>query len=215
MGYSVHVLYDGYSKMTDEGMKANCTCTLIKGRKKIIVDTMTPWDKQRIIDGLAQHNLSPDEIDYVVCTHGHSDHIGNNNLFLNAKHIVGFSLSCKDLYYIHPFETGEPYVIDDDVKVVPTPGHTLADVSVIVNTNEGIIAVTGDLFEREEDIAEPYLWQHVAGSDEPDLQQQNRNKTLELADWIVPGHGPMFRVTPQMKKHAEIAMNPSDNAHYI
>ncbi|XP_067008442.1 metallo-beta-lactamase domain-containing protein 1 isoform X2 [Anabrus simplex] len=178
MGYSVHVLYDGYSKMTDEGMKANCTCTLIKGRKKIIVDTMTPWDKQRIIDGLAQHNLSPDEIDYVVCTHGHSDHIGNNNLFLNAKHIVGFSLSCKDLYYIHPFETG-------------------------------------DLFEREEDIAEPYLWQHVAGSDEPDLQQQNRNKTLELADWIVPGHGPMFRVTPQMKKHAEIAMNPSDNAHYI
>lgn len=47
------------------------------------------------------------DVDYVVCSHGHSDHIGNNNLFLSAKHIVGFSVSYKDLYFIHPFETGE------------------------------------------------------------------------------------------------------------
>jgi len=51
MTYEVHVLYDGYSKMTDEGMVANCTCTLIKGPKLIIVDTMTPWDKEKIITG--------------------------------------------------------------------------------------------------------------------------------------------------------------------
>lgn len=51
------------------------------------------------------------DVDYVVCSHGHSDHIGNNNLFLNAKHIVGFSISCKDLYFIHPFDTGEIMLI--------------------------------------------------------------------------------------------------------
>jgi len=51
MTYDVHVLYDGYSKMTDEGMVANCTCTLIKGPELIIVDTMTPWDKEKIITG--------------------------------------------------------------------------------------------------------------------------------------------------------------------
>lgn len=38
--------------MTRDGtMTANCTCTLVKGEKNIIVDTMTPWDKQLIIDG--------------------------------------------------------------------------------------------------------------------------------------------------------------------
>jgi len=51
MTYEVHVLYVGYSGSCDEGMVANCTCTLIRGRKNIIVDTMTPWDKERIIAG--------------------------------------------------------------------------------------------------------------------------------------------------------------------
>lgn len=57
----------------------------------------------------------------------------------------------------------------------------------------------GDLFEREEDITNPKLWQHVAGSDDPHKQQQNRNMILKIADWIVPGHGPMFKVTEEMK----------------
>jgi hypothetical protein len=51
MTYEIHVLYNGYSKMTDEGMVADCTCTLIKGPKLIIVDTMTPWDKEKIVAG--------------------------------------------------------------------------------------------------------------------------------------------------------------------
>jgi hypothetical protein len=51
MAYEVHVLYNGYSKTREEGMVANCTCTLIKGQKYIIVDTMTPWDKENIIKG--------------------------------------------------------------------------------------------------------------------------------------------------------------------
>lgn len=51
-------------------------------------------------------NLCPNDIQYVVSTHGHSDHIGNNNLFLQAKHIVGFSVSFEDKYYLHPFDKG-------------------------------------------------------------------------------------------------------------
>jgi hypothetical protein len=43
--------------MTDEGMVANCTCTLIKGPKHIIVDTMTPWDKEKIITGSMCYDL--------------------------------------------------------------------------------------------------------------------------------------------------------------
>jgi glyoxylase-like metal-dependent hydrolase (beta-lactamase superfamily II) len=40
--------------------------------------------------------------------------------------------------------SGEPFIIDEDVKVVPTPGHTLTDVSVLVNTKDkGLVAVTG------------------------------------------------------------------------
>lgn len=49
-----------------------------------------------------------DQIDYVISSHGHSDHTGNNNLFIeNVKqHIVGFCINFKDQYYAHPFEHG-------------------------------------------------------------------------------------------------------------
>lgn len=46
---------------------------------------------------LKSHGVIPEDINYVVSTHGHSDHIGNNNLFLKAKHIVGFNISDRNL----------------------------------------------------------------------------------------------------------------------
>lgn len=61
--------------------------------------------------GLAAHKITCEDIHYVVCTHGHSDHIGNNNLFLKAQHIVGFGINFHDEYYIHPFEMGKVFKI--------------------------------------------------------------------------------------------------------
>lgn len=216
MGYEIHVISDGYSKIVNGEMQANCTCTLIKGKYNVIVDTMTAWDKDCIIKGLEKHRVSCDDIHYVVCTHGHSDHIGNNNLFLNAKHIVGFAVSYKNTYFVHPFDTGEPFVIDKDVTVIPTPGHTSSDVSVIVQTDDrGIIAIAGDLFEKEEDISDPSIWRYIAGSDDPEKQERNRNKLLLHADWIVPGHGPMFKVVPYMKQVAKLSNEAVVDLDYI
>jgi glyoxylase-like metal-dependent hydrolase (beta-lactamase superfamily II) len=51
--------------------------------------------------------VAPEDIKFVVSTHGHSDHIGNNNLFLNAIHIVGTCVSDKHVYFLHDFSKGE------------------------------------------------------------------------------------------------------------
>lgn len=32
-------------------MRANCTCTLIKGPNNVIIDTMTAWDREKIVSG--------------------------------------------------------------------------------------------------------------------------------------------------------------------
>lgn len=49
---NVITLFDGYSTMANSHeMLANCSCVLVKGEHLIIVDTMTPWDSERIIDG--------------------------------------------------------------------------------------------------------------------------------------------------------------------
>ncbi|XP_076045120.1 metallo-beta-lactamase domain-containing protein 1-like isoform X3 [Oratosquilla oratoria] len=95
--------------------------------------------------GVASHGLNCDDIGYAIATHGHSDHLGNLNLFLKAKHIVGFTISYQHEFFIHPFETGEPYKIDENVEVLPTPGHTTADVSVVVRTQDmGTVVVAGE-----------------------------------------------------------------------
>lgn len=51
MPYEVFVLYSGYSKTEELGMLCNCSCTLITGKNNVIVDTMTPWDKDKILLG--------------------------------------------------------------------------------------------------------------------------------------------------------------------
>lgn len=76
------------------------------------------------------------------------------------------------------------------VSVIPTPGHMGRDVSVLVKgTSEGTVLVAGDLFERchDED-----SWKEL--SENPQTQEINRQMALQLADVIVPGHGPLFRV---------------------
>lgn len=193
--YRVHVLFDGYCRPIDGGMAANCSCTLIRGPKTVVVDTMTPWDGPRLTDALAAHGVRCADVDYVVSTHGHSDHVGNNNLFLGARHVVGRGcVSHRDAYYddADTFGADGVYAIDEHVRVVATPGHTLSDVSVLVRTaDRGTVAVAGDLFECEADVADESVWL-AAGSEDPDAQRVHRRTVLEQADWIVPGHGPMF-----------------------
>ncbi|CAK9816595.1 Metallo-beta-lactamase domain-containing protein 1 [Anthophora plagiata] len=200
----VTVLFDGFSTILEDGtMKANCTCTLIKASKNIIVDTMTAWDRQKIIQALAGHNITPDEIDYVVCTHSHADHIGNNNLFVNAEHIIGTCVHRGELFFNINFKN-EGYKISPEVKVVATPGHTQDDVTVLVETTicgkPTCFAITGDLFEKEEDILNPSIWKELGTTELQKTQSQMRCNVIDVANFIIPGHGPMFSVTDNMRR---------------
>jgi len=214
MSYKVIVLKEGYSRLVKGTMIANGSCTLIKGPKNILVDTLSPWDKDFLIAELQKHGLKCDDIHYVVCTHGHVDHIGNLNLFTRATHILGFSVCYRDEFYIHPFEINMPYVIDDKIEVIPTPGHTNTDVSVLVHTDDkGIIAVVGDLFECEEDLDNPKLWQEEAGSENAEQQGYHRNRILRKANFIIPGHGPMFEVKEEMRPRFPVEVDVADAVH--
>ncbi|KAJ8684171.1 hypothetical protein QAD02_019963 [Eretmocerus hayati] len=202
--YEVFVLFEGYSTQIDNvTMDANCSCTLIKGPKNIIIDTMTAWDGQSILDALTKKGLQPKDINYVVCSHSHADHIGNNSLFLEAdEHIVGLTAHRNSLFYERDMKKRD-YKLCEGVTVIATPGHTSEDVTVIVNgkfeEKEVTVAVTGDLFEKEEDITDPSIWMELGVSDLRKVQASSRCKIASLADVIIPGHGPPFRVTEEIR----------------
>ena len=139
----VFVLFNGFSELNESEtiMRANGTCTLVQSKGlNIIVDTMTPWDKEKLLKILLdKHNLSPEAISHVICTHGHSDHVGNNNLFTNALHVFGQSVSKGIDYDLTAFKDGK-FVINDEVEVFATPGHTLDSISVKVISDQGTVS---------------------------------------------------------------------------
>ncbi|XP_065058333.1 metallo-beta-lactamase domain-containing protein 1-like [Rhopilema esculentum] len=190
--FNVKVLIEGYSFEENSQYRATGTSTLVTGPVNIVVDTGGPWDKQRLLKALDDNNVKPENIDFVVCTHGHSDHVGNLNLFTNAKHIVGYDINYKDNYYDHDFKGGKPYPLYKElVTVIPTPGHMHNDVSVIVHAANsfGTVAICGDLFESQDD---EDSWKEF--SEWPEEQVKNRDKLKKMATFIIPGHGPMFKV---------------------
>lgn len=215
------VLCEGYSNPmdgSDEGglevLYKNYSCTLIQGAggyyPRIIIDTMNAWSVGSVVESLMHdHNLTRSDIDYCISTHSHPDHMGNNNQFLRATHIVGNMVYRVDEFdeeiisvYKHDFSTEGPYEINDAIKIASTKGHTLNCVSVICkNTQLGgkTVAVVGDLFQHQDDIDKPEMWRN-AGSEAPEDQLVNRYKIACAADYIVPGHGPMFKVTTVMRQ---------------
>ena len=93
----------------------------------------------------------------------------------------------------HDFKNNKPFKITNTIDVIGTPGHTDLDLSVIVReTDEGTVAITGDLFINADDIEEEEIWR--SNSTYPELQEEHRNKILKECDVIIPGHGPAFRV---------------------
>ncbi len=49
------------------------------------------------------NNVAPESIEYVICTDGQVENIGNLNLFPNAVHIVGYSMVKGDCHLLHDF----------------------------------------------------------------------------------------------------------------
>lgn len=190
----VIVLQEGYGFTDDSNVyHASATCTLVvAGNFKVIVDTGGAWQKEKILEKLCQNNvIDTSEINVVVGTHGHSDHVGNLNLFPCAKQIVGYDINIGDCYEENDLSKGSAYtLLKNRIEVIATPGHMHHDVSVIVyNANSlGTVGIVGDLFECEND---EDVWRSM--SEFVEQQEKNRAKILELCDYIVPGHGAMFK----------------------
>lgn len=185
----IKILVEGYFKnISRTRCRAGSTVTLIQDdSKNILVDTGNPQDSVKIIKALKKQNLTTDKIDFVALTHFHPDHTGCNYLFSKARFIVPGVAFWDDV-----FERKLKYQkITPNIKLMATPGHTTDSCSVLVKTEQGIIAIVGDLFWSENDSKIKLLEKDCA---DKKLFYQNRKKILKIADWIIPGHGKMFKV---------------------
>jgi len=190
---SVTVLKPGYARWEGYASQRACgTITLVRSHKNCMVDLGIPSDKDLILKKLKEQKLIPKDIDFVILTHSDVDHIGNLNLFPDATFIGGNDVMQGD-HFLEFFK--EKYVVDENVSVLHTPGHDNRSISVLVKTAKGLVAITGDLFEYNKDwltVDTSEAWE--PWSQDKELQNKSRAKIWKLADYIVPGHGDMFKV---------------------
>ena len=79
-------------------------------------------------------------------------------------------------------------VLAPSVVRARTPGHTAQDLATIVGTPDGVVVLTHSWFNADTTVDDE------TPDDAAELHA-SRAAILEIADVIVPGHGPMFRPT--------------------
>ncbi len=181
----VEILIKGY--YTSEGTYGHAcsTITLIEDKDlKIVVDPGTVSDPKVLIDALKKRNLSLDDINVVFITHSHIDHYKYVGLFPNAKILEYWGWWQGDLWS----ESETDGIINDNIKVIETPGHSNDSITLLLKTHKGTMAICGDVF-----------WKKNYPKDDPYasdkfLLKKSRQKLLKIADFIIPGHGDIFKV---------------------
>jgi len=156
---------------------------LIKDKNVImVVDPGMLENQDILVDALREDGLSVKDVNIICITHGHMDHYRNIGMFPVAK-----SLDHGGLYFGNRAVDWEEQ-FTKNIRIVRTPGHSYDGITLFVKTDKGIIAVCGDVFWRENfPTDDPYA------SDKEKLGE-SRKKVLEIADWVIPGHGGMFKV---------------------
>ncbi len=186
----VKVLIEGYAKVNKDGTwDATSSTTLVDtGKVKIIVDP--GCNRKLLLQALQKEGLKTSDIDYVFISHYHPDHCLLIGIFEKAK--VFDSVQWQD----GPIggETPE-FLPDTDIQIVKTPGHSPEHASLLVPTKNGNVLIGADVFWWAEGV-KPTLDLDFPDDFASDMEtlKQSRKKALEIADWIIPGHGKMFRV---------------------
>lgn len=191
----VTVLVEGYvspiegrefvpGKSADGARKVAGTVALVQGKDiTLVADPGMVSDRRLILDALKRQGVSPEQVTHVFVSHHHPDHTVNIALFPNAEVVDFWGRYRGDTWHDHP----DGYELAPGIKVIHSPGHTDEDASLVVDTREGTYVLT-------------HLWwfpdmtpaQDPLASSQSDLDK-HRKKIQEIADWIIPGHGKMFK----------------------
>ncbi len=185
----VSILIEGYAKQMKTGWVASSTVVYINDcAKQIIVDPGI--NKELLLEKLDNQKIKTSNIDYVFLTHYHLDHALLAAIFEKAIILDGFTIYEKDQ------ETDySKNIPGTNVQLIPTPGHASEHYSLLAVTADfGKLVIAGDVFwfkdidKQEIDINknDPFAL------DEKTLTE-SRKRLLKIADWIIPGHGKMFR----------------------
>ena len=205
-------------------------CFVVRaGRRVVLVDTGvggpgTPgagWigTPGRLPEELAAAGTGLDEIDLVVLTHLHLDHVGWNLVedggpprprFPRARYLV--QRADWELFAARPDDAREAFdrcvaplqalgvaelldgdrVLDDQLRLLHSPGHTPGSQSLLVTSGDDAALLWGDVANHPAQVGQPD-WGPAADA-QPEAAARTRRRLLERVEtermWLAPAHFP-------------------------
>jgi glyoxylase-like metal-dependent hydrolase (beta-lactamase superfamily II) len=184
--------------------------------RKIVVDTCMGNDKNRpggsgngvstdLLQRLAAEGFGRDEVDTVLCTHLHVDHVGWNTMldggrwvptFPKARYLIAqvefdhwrdhaqgddaaiFADSVQPVFDAGLVDLVEPtHQLCKEVRLTPTHGHTPGHVSVLIESGGQRAMITGDVMHTPAQMARPDWGAYV--DFDPEASQATRRRVLD------------------------------------
>lgn len=169
-------------------LEAHSTSTLIRTDDRfIIVDTSTRKFKPELKTSLKCIGIRASDVDTIVLTHSHHDHVENIDMFPNAKIMI----HAGDNDFFREAEIIEKdTLIAKGVELRYTPGHSWDSMSVFVDGYNGKYVIAGDAIPLEDNFKKnipPMI--HVC----KDAAVKSIKTISNYANVIVPGHGAPFK----------------------
>lgn len=183
----IKVLFPGFTnadcRKNNEEEITRCTTTLIYADNMIILsDPGVLSDQKIMVDVLKAEGLTINDISHVFITHSHLDHYRNIGMFPQAKTIEFWGL--WDGGKCDPY----PEKFSQDLRIIKTPGHSYDGLTMFAETEDGVVAIVGDLWWSEEGPDnDPFAIDN-------EILKKSREKVLSLANHIVPGHADVFKI---------------------
>jgi glyoxylase-like metal-dependent hydrolase (beta-lactamase superfamily II) len=204
---------------TDEVLFAMQSYVVQTSHHTILIDSCVGNNKERphremwhrrqspaYLDSLAALGLGPGDVDFVMCTHLHTDHVGWNTrldngrwvpTFPNARYIFSrqeyeaWDSNCDPKFTRTHFEdsvlpivqagraelVSNSYALDDEVWFESTPGHTPDHVAIHLASRGHLAVMSGDILHSPVQVAEPD-WEPWPDFD-PAMARQTRRRFLE------------------------------------
>ncbi len=191
-----------YAFIWESVTENNCNTFLIDGPTRVLIDPGHLEHFGQVEKKLEDIGLKTNDIDLVICTHSHPDHMEAVQLFKNERvlfalhqnewelvksmdaYINAFGISLENIVPDFFLKEGRIAIKDIELEVFHTPGHSPGSICLYWQ-KEGIL-FTGDLFFKE----------GIGRTDLPGGSPEQIKKSIERLSGLIPdvkqvfpGHG--------------------------
>ncbi|MCF8038528.1 MAG: MBL fold metallo-hydrolase [Desulfohalobiaceae bacterium] len=232
MGYTITTMLSGVPVESDRGALGWSSVVLLEGRgQRILFDTGSYGDRPLLLQRLESQGLCLEDIDALVISHFHFDHMVNIELLTEQQ----LFLHSRELDYIKTrafAETGDPFVplthvrlyqdrlipVEDGqilfpgLRIVHLPGHTPGTMGLYLEQED--ILLTSDAVKNAADFLQgrppPCFYSETEA-----LKSYDRVRSL--TPHILPGHDREFILGPdgrvEYQERSEVNLDLQDDPY--